>query len=388
MKKIATWLVAIMVALSLANPVWAHTEVDMEGHAEAEAELEGSGELPRGIQHAPGIQKRIERGKGLPPGIAKKIDRNNDEEGDDRDDEDERDLVAPVLSPIMVIDRTEMSARVLWATNERADSRLFVNTTSPVVTSGTASAVSAEFTLLHNLALGGLQPGITYFYVVSSADASGNVSFSQQGSFITEPAPPILDTRAPDIKAQWVDHLTQVSARLHWVTDEKASGKVLVSTMSPVLESESRVYVTNDLSRFHVMDITGLVANTAYFYTIIAVDASGNVKTLSGQSFATLSTDVEAPKIWGPFVIRLTKDSARIIWATDERADTRFWFHTKLPVKTDGAPVMSTSTLSRFHSVTVSGLASSTLYYYVVGSADASGNLRLSAPASFTTEAR
>ena len=86
------------------------------------------------------------------------------------------DVAATVLSP--------NSALIEWQTDEPADSRVFYGTTSGVLPlEESDSALVTD----HAVTLTGLTPDTTYYFMVSSADGTGNTAQSAEESFHTEP---------------------------------------------------------------------------------------------------------------------------------------------------------------------------------------------------------
>ncbi|MDA8217675.1 MAG: S8 family serine peptidase, partial [Dehalococcoidales bacterium] len=77
-----------------------------------------------------------------------------------------------------------------------------------------------------------------------------------------------------------------------------------------------------------------------------------------------------------------TSNSATITWTTDELATSEVRYGTS---DTDLASLVSGGTLTTAHSLTITGLAAGTTYYYQVASADAASNQAISDVFSFTT---
>ncbi|OGH64618.1 MAG: hypothetical protein A3J66_00785 [Candidatus Magasanikbacteria bacterium RIFCSPHIGHO2_02_FULL_47_14] len=365
-KKILSLLGAVLLVTGFAAPASARDYGELSNSVSGSASIDlDVNDLPKGLRHAPGIQKRMEDNKGLPPGIAKKM--------------------APRLFNITVMEKTETSARIVWFTNERADSSVWISTSESVDVSGDPIESSTNLGFFHSLKLTDLKPGTNYYYVVRSANGAGNATASEVKSFATrsESEP---DTQAPEILSSRVSLVTDDSARISWSTNEQAKGRVLVSTKTPVVESESKVFLATELKTRQVVDVDSLSANSTYYVTIEATDEAGN-KTVSGiKSFKTMPVDTVIPEIFGPFVVQVDADSALVIWATNERSDSDLWMSTATSVSTTGTPTKSSDEMTYFHTVRLTGLASNTTYYYVVGSSDASDNSALSAEASFTTK--
>lgn len=84
------------------------------------------------------------------------------------------DVYAPIMSPEVVTASTN-SFTVSWTTNESASDRVMFGTSWPFLYA-TASSVSANsFGTTGNITVTGLQPNTTYYYVIQSTDASGNL---------------------------------------------------------------------------------------------------------------------------------------------------------------------------------------------------------------------
>lgn len=104
------------------------------------------------------------------------------------------DISAPTISNVGVRSLSSRQVTVGWNTNEAATAKVFYDThsismteasqsfTEPVIS---ASYVSTGTSFLNNqsVVLSNLNPGVQYYYVVESIDASGNVSVSTQGTF-------------------------------------------------------------------------------------------------------------------------------------------------------------------------------------------------------------
>jgi len=138
-----------------------------------------SGKVPPGLLIAPGIREKLGfvpqplPGQKLPPGIAKKL-------------EGATDNLAPIISEISAIDTTSTSTTITWVTNELSDSKVWYDTSTPlVISSSTPTKSSSKLVLNHRIALFDLVPDSTYYYLVSSADAVGNATTSSEQLFHT-----------------------------------------------------------------------------------------------------------------------------------------------------------------------------------------------------------
>lgn len=269
------FVTAMFGATVVFNPVFAKSDkANVHASVKANAEIIASTDgLPSGILHAPGIQKRIESGKGLPPGLEKKLSGG-----------DKPDMTAPVIESFVVTEVTANSAVVGIRTNEATRVKMFV------------------------------------------------------------------------------------------------------SSVSPLVEASSSVFSDTSLGTKHTFVLTGLASSTSYYLVVRIQDSAGNTTTSAEKSFKTEPVDTQAPAIFGPFEISVTKTSAVLIWFTPEKSDSRVWFSTSSTVNPAAAANIFVDSDVFFHSVTLTGLQASTTYHYIVGSSDASGNTAFSGQGNFTTK--
>lgn len=91
----------------------------------------------------------------------------------------------PVISNIQESDIASTTAKIKWSTNESANSKIWYGTTTPVATTGSPTQSLSAYVTSHEIDLTGLTTNTTYYYVVGSADNSGNTATSTEDSFIT-----------------------------------------------------------------------------------------------------------------------------------------------------------------------------------------------------------
>lgn len=83
---------------------------------------------------------------------------------------------------------TSTSVELLWLTDELATGRVYVSRT-PSVDKGsvdTWAITSTKSFDAHSLTIEDLEPGTTYYYIIESVDASGNVGSVTEHSFTTQ----------------------------------------------------------------------------------------------------------------------------------------------------------------------------------------------------------
>jgi hypothetical protein len=76
-----------------------------------------------------------------------------------------------------------------------------------------------------------------------------------------------------------------------------------------------------------------------------------------------------------------------ITWTTDEASKSKIYYGTTTPLDINASGTLSVTDDSAVteHSVEVTGLSASTLYYFVVESSDALSNKAVSSESTFTT---
>jgi hypothetical protein len=185
------------------------------------------------------------------------------------------DTVAPVISNLAAQPNT-VKALITWRTDEPSDSTVFWSTTPNVnlTSSSTLSATGSNKVKDHAMIITNLSASTTYYVVVRSKDASGNVSTSSEISFRTNSLP--ADTISPVISAlSYLPATTTVA--VSWQTNENASSRVYFSTTSPVAIASTTANVFDaTLRQNHLLTVSGLTASTTYYFAVESVDASGN----------------------------------------------------------------------------------------------------------------
>jgi hypothetical protein len=77
-----------------------------------------------------------------------------------------------------------------------------------------------------------------------------------------------------------------------------------------------------------------------------------------------------------------------VVWNTDEKTTGKVYYSTSSPVNLVTAPVVSgvKGLEGKSHFATLSGLASSTTYYFIIEAKDKAGNVTKSSQSTFTTK--
>jgi hypothetical protein len=197
------------------------------------------------------------------------------------------DTTGPVISSIVAITGTS-SAQIGWMTNEYASSRVYYSASSSLDVNATNTLLVDKSSLdkNHLVTITGLSLSTTYYFIVESTDASGNVTRSTIFSAKTTAAPLVIDTTAPSISNS-IAIVASSNVQLNWTTNEPASSRVYYSSSTPV--GTSSAYVENtSLVTAHSISATGLKTSTPYHMVIESKDVAGN--TAQTNDFVVTTT--------------------------------------------------------------------------------------------------
>ena len=197
------------------------------------------------------------------------------------------DTTAPVISGASATSTTYNSTHIVWITNENANGKVRYSTSTPVVaTSSTPSVSSATLITSHDMTLTGLSASTTYYYLIQSSDASGNIGTSTEQSFTTLVAP---DTTAPVISGISATSTASTTTSIVWTTDELADSAVWYATSTPVSAATASSTSSASSTMSHNISLSGLNASTLYYYFVGSKDSALNTATSTESSFTTLA---------------------------------------------------------------------------------------------------
>lgn len=194
--------------------------------------------------------------------------------------------------------------------------------------------------------------------------------------FIEDNQPPVISSVAAST--------TETSASITWTTNKPATSRVDYGT-SP--DSLTQSVTSASMVTSHSVTLPGLVTGITYYYRVTSVDSQSNSATFplaANPPSSFVPADTTPPAI---SAISATpgSTSATITWTTNENANSVVLFGTSpgnLNLNASG-PASVTA-----HSVTLTGLAMGTPYYFRVSSTDTAGNTATAptgTPLSFTT---
>jgi hypothetical protein len=191
------------------------------------------------------------------------------------------------------------------------------------------------------------------------------------------------DTTAPVVSITSPANNTTVSGTT--TVTANATDDVLVSKVEFYVDGTLRGTDTTGSSNAYTYSLSpatlGLAAGS---HTLVAkaYDSSNNSASSSTVNFTV--PDTTAPTISAVASGSLTQTGATVTWTTNEASDSQVEYGTTTSY---GSSTTLNTTKVTAHSVSVTGLTSSTTYHYRVKSKDAAGNLATSPDATFTTQA-
>ena len=253
------------------------------------------------------------------------------------------------------------------------------------------AVVTAFLMLMSNalpvLALGEITPSAPAVDICPNVDGTQvsiptGMIVDGSGNCVT-PIP--LDSTAPVISGVASLSLATTEATLVWTTDELA-----VSHLEYGTTTSYGVQPTLDASALlaHTAILTGLAANTTYYYCIHATDLSNNTANSCGHSFTTAANpiivDSTPPNITLITVALITTTSATIGWTTSEIANAEVEYGNTAGY---GNITPLDTNFALTHSVSILNLQANTLYHYRIKTSDEIGNQTVSPDETFTTEA-
>lgn len=211
----------------------------------------------------------------------------SNEKKQDHDDRDEdRDRIAPIIENVIITPSVK-SAIVSWTTDEETKGTVRYGTRRPLKPEHSVRS-SAEASTTHRVELSNLKAETTYYLMIVAQDQNGNKTKTEIRTFTTLKEPVIIpDVTAPNVLFESALLVNADSAHVLWVTNEKSTGYVWLSTNSVVDTQLTPTRVSTNLSLFHDIEFTSLTPNTLYRYVISSTDAAGNVTVLSTNSFRT-----------------------------------------------------------------------------------------------------
>ena len=112
--------------------------------------------------------------------------------------------------------------------------------------------------------------------------------------------PPSDDETAPVISDIVATDITAATVKITWTTDEDADSTVWYGTTTPLVVPNSTPHIDSaDLVKSHSITLSGLTANTTYYYVVGSADTAGNDTKGAEKSFTTLTKELSCTNSGG-----------------------------------------------------------------------------------------
>jgi len=300
--------------------------------------------------------------------------------------------VLPVISDLVATSSNPHKGKVTWKTDVKSTSLVWYSLTSPVDTTGLPNVTKTSKTTNHSVSLNGLNPDTTYYVVVGSADSAG-MTKSDETSFMT---PAIVDKNAPTIDSIVASTTVAVGDTVTVTLNASDPhngaltysvdwGDMMNKHAMKSLAAVGPIFVQTSTFT-HIYNATGTYVATFTVHNDAGLTAT---KTLTITVTAPVTiVDTTAPVISGTAATSTGTTTETVSWMTDEPSTSALYYSLTSPIDPTSSSTLSVmdSSLLTSHLLNLTDLATSTLYNFIVVSADASGNTATSAPATFTTE--
>lgn len=182
------------------------------------------------------------------------------------------------------------------------------------------------------------------------------------------------DSQSPAISSINASAMTYNSAIILWTTSEVATSQVEYGLDTNYGSSTT---LDGDKNIDHRVILSELTAGATYHYRVHSIDNAGN-ETISGDNNFTT---IIYPAISSVSISAISNNSANVSWSTNTSTDSYIEYGTS----TDYGAIIGNPDPTTSHSITLSGLLSSTIYHFRVRSTDVYGNIVISDDDVFTT---
>ncbi|MFZ3012024.1 MAG: PKD domain-containing protein [Minisyncoccia bacterium] len=298
------------------------------------------------------------------------------------EDEDSED--GPVISNLTAKSLKPRQATIRWTTDTRATSLVWYGTTSPRDTSKQPEVFRPAKIWNHKINLSQLKPDTKYYVIVGSSNKDG-LTKSSEISFttpaLTDNVTPVItglegpstigvgETETVTVKA-YDPKNSPLSYRVEWGDD---------SLLKTALSADSKPFVQT-ATFSHMYDNPG-----TYTATFTVQNEAG--KNASSSMKITVTGDTTRPVISGAKATATGTSTATISWTTDEPSSSEVHYSKITPVDLNANTTISVTneSLTKEHSLDLTGLTANTVYYFLIESSDAEDNSSTSAELSFTT---
>ena len=263
---------------------------------------------------------------------------------------------------------------VSWSTVSGATSYNLYRSTTSGVTTSTGTKIAGVTSPYVNT---GLSAGATYYYVVTAVNSVGESMASAQASATTNAPLPSVPAAPTSVSASgganqasvsWSAVSGATSYNLYWSTTSgltAATGTKITGATSP--------YVQN-----------GLLASTAYYYIVTAVNSAGESPASAQAAATTNAPPVVIPAAPAGVTATGGANQVSVSWPAVGGATSYNVYYLTTAGVTTATGTKITGATSPY---VKTGLLASTAYYFIVTAVNSAGESSASAQAAATTNA-
>ncbi|MCA9348147.1 hypothetical protein KC867_01925, partial [Candidatus Saccharibacteria bacterium] len=278
-----------------------------------------------------------------------------------------RTLPAPVIQDVEVIKTSLSSATIQFTSTNATKVNLFfgrgdsLGDSKPVNTSTEKSTYTVE--------LDNLEDGTKYSFRPDGTDSDGNTYNGDSYTFTTPPRPRISNLQFQPILGEPTS-----TQQVTWTTNVPTNSQIVYGTANlPENDMVESSYVLE-----HSMIMKGLKDDSEYSLMAMSRDIDGNLATSDRQTFRT-ALDTRPPvvsEIKSEASIKGNGGDAKgqliISWKTDEPSSSQVMYGQAS--KSYSGSTVDNSRYSQEHTVVISDLHTSSVYYFQPYSCDQANN--------------
>lgn len=275
-------------------------------------------------------------------------------------------LVKTLISDVVVSNKSLEEVVIYWATNVDMTSEIRYGNVSGRYSFNTAP--TNTYSRLHNVNIGNLNGGSRYYFQVIGRDRYGNLTTSDEYSFVTK--------QSPTISGVQIEQVNTTTVKVNYSTSINTITRVryLDTNTKELLIAENL-----DKKSTHSIELSKLIPGTKYELTVFTLDEDNDESSSELYSFTTLK-DIEGPIISSVQTKatildgKNTKVQAIFSWITDEESTSEITFLDKeVAIPENVKKLGEDYTLN--HTIVISTLSPTTVYKYKLTSKDVDDNV-------------
>lgn len=275
-------------------------------------------------------------------------------------------LVKLTISDVIVSNRSLQEVVIYWASNIDMTSEIRYGSVSGRYAFSTTP--SNTYSRLHTVNIANLSGGNRYYFQVIGRDRYGNLTISDEYSFVTK--------QSPSISGVQIEQVNPNTVRVSYATSINTITRIRYQdTNVKELQTAEKL----DRTTNHLMELTKLMPGAKYELTIFTLDDDNDESSSDLYSFTTLK-DIEGPIISSVQTKatildgKNTKVQAIFSWVTDEESTSEISFLDKeVSIPESVKKLGEDYTLN--HTIVISTLSPTTVYKYKLTSKDIDGNI-------------